>query len=90
MESAKERALMWGVSRMERVMIVFGRGVGEVIRALWSWWRTALRSYGDVRIGWKGGRGASYEAHVSIWSVFCSYNVHLKDYSQQSAPIFRR
>lgn len=45
---------MWGVSRMERVMIVFGRGVGEAIRARWSWWRTALRSYGDVRIGWKG------------------------------------
>jgi hypothetical protein len=31
LERAKERALMWGVSRMERVMIVFGRGVGEVI-----------------------------------------------------------
>jgi hypothetical protein len=51
LERAKERALVWGVSRMERVMIVFGRGVGEVVRARWSWWRTALRSYEDVRIG---------------------------------------
>jgi hypothetical protein len=42
---------------MERVMIVFGRGVGEVIRARWSWWRTALRSYEDVRIGWREEEG---------------------------------
>ncbi len=33
---AKERAWVWGVSRMERVMIVSGMGVGEVMRARWS------------------------------------------------------
>jgi hypothetical protein len=28
-----------------RVKIVFGRGVGEVMRARWIWWRTESRSF---------------------------------------------
>jgi len=36
------------VSRMERVIIVFERGEGEVMMARWSWCKTALRSYAPV------------------------------------------
>lgn len=29
-------------------------------------------------VEWGSIRGGSYKAHVSIWAVFCSYDVHLK------------